>query len=53
MKYCVEVCLQCVVEADSANEAADEAREQATTFVDDIDYVEVREVCLVDDLVEE
>lgn len=49
MKYCVEVCLQCVVEADSANEAADEAKEQATAFVDDIDYVEVREVYVVEE----
>lgn len=49
MKYCVEVCLQCVVEADSFNEAMNEAMEQATTFVDDVDYVEAREVCLVEE----
>ena len=49
MKYCVEVCLQCVVEADSFNEAMNEAMEQATTFVDDIDYVEAREVYLVEE----
>ena len=53
MKYCVGVYLECVVEADSVNEAADEAKEQATTFFDDINYVEAREVYLVDDLVEE
>lgn len=45
MKYCVGVYLQCVVEADSANEAMDEV----TTFVDDVDYVEAREVCLVEE----
>ena len=49
MKYCVEVCLQCVVEADSFNEAMNEAMEQATTFVDDIDYVEARGVYLVEE----
>ena len=49
MKYCVEVCLQCIVEADSVNEAVNEAMEQATTFVDDVDYVEAREVCLVEE----
>ena len=49
MKYCVEVCLQCVVEADSVNGAVNEAMEQATTFVDDVDYVEAREVCLVEE----
>ena len=52
MKYCVEVCLQCVVEADSVNEAVNEAMEQATTFVDDVDYVEAREVCLVEEQAE-
>lgn len=49
MKYCVGVYLQCVVEADSADEAMDEAMEQATTFVDDVDYVEAKEVCLVEE----
>lgn len=44
MKYCVGVYLQCVVEADSADEAMDEAIEQATEFIDDIDYVEARDV---------
>lgn len=47
MKYCVGVYLQCVVEADSADEAMDEAVEQATTFVDDYDYAEARDVCIV------
>ena len=49
MKYCVEVCLQCVVEADNVDEAVNEAMEQATTFVDDIDYVEARGVYLVEE----
>lgn len=49
MKYCVGVYLQCVVEADSVDEAMDEAIEQATEFVDDIDYVEARGVCLVEE----
>ena len=44
MKYCVGVYLQCVVEANSADEAMNEAMEQVTTFVDDVDYVEARDV---------
>ncbi len=52
MKYCVKVCLQCIVEADSVDEAVNEAMEQATTFVDDVDYVEAREVCLVEEQAE-
>lgn len=49
MKYCVGVYLQCVVEADSADEAMDEAMDEVTTFVDDVDYVEARDVCLVEE----
>lgn len=49
MEYCVGIYIQCVVEADSADEAQDVAMEQATCGIDDVDFTAIQSVVEVEE----